>query len=79
MTTKAYEKMKEEIKQELLEEFVLPILKNVKDPEGEYKRDFVKSIMDGLREKPNYTYNSRTFLKQIIWKINNQNFAVHVC
>jgi hypothetical protein len=65
MTTKAYQKIKKEIKQELLDEFVLPILKTVKDPEGEYNPKFVKEVLKATKEKPLYTYNSKTFLKQI--------------
>ena len=57
--------MKKEIKQELLNEFVLPILRDVRDAEGEYKEDFVKRILKVAKEKPVYTYNPKTFLRQI--------------
>ena len=65
MTTKTYEKIKKEIKRELFQEFVLPLLRNVKDPEGEYKEEFVKRVLRALREKPIYVYNPKTFLRQI--------------
>jgi len=65
MTTKTYEKIKKEIKQELMQEFVLPILKNIKDPEGEYKESFVKEILKASKEKPEFIYNPKTFLKEI--------------
>lgn len=65
MTTKTYEKMKKELKQELLQEFIVPILKDVKDAEGEYKEEFVKRVLKAVKEKPIYVYNSKTFLRQI--------------
>ena len=65
MTIKTYEKIKKEIKNELLEEFVRPILKELKDAEGEYKENFVRRILKAAEEEPTYTYNSKTFLKQI--------------
>ena len=65
MTAQIYEKIKKEIKQELLNEFVLPLLKDLKDPEGEYKKEFVKSILKAAKEKPIYTYNPKTFLRQV--------------
>lgn len=65
MTIKTYERIKREIKQELLQEFVLPILKEIKDAEGEYKEEFVEEILKASKEKPTFTYNPKTFLKQI--------------
>lgn len=65
MTTKNYEKIKKEIKQELMQEFVFPILRNMKDSEGEYKESFVKEVLKAAKEKPKYVYNSKTFLRQI--------------
>lgn len=65
MTTKSYAKIKREIKQELIEEFIFPILKNVKDAEGEYKEEFVKEVLKAAMEKPKYVYNPKTFLRQI--------------
>ena len=57
--------MKKEIKQELLQEFVFPILKDAKDPEGEYRPEFVRRILKATKEKPTYIYNPKTFLRQI--------------
>lgn len=65
MTIKTYEKIKREIKYEIIEEFVLPILRNVKDAEGEYKENFVKEVLRAAKETPKYVYNSKTFLHQI--------------
>lgn len=65
MTNQTYQRIKREIKQELLEEFVLPILKNLKDPEGEYKKKFVNEILKAVKEKPIYTYDPKNFLHQI--------------
>ncbi|MEK7519247.1 MAG: hypothetical protein AAB565_00450 [Patescibacteria group bacterium] len=68
MTTKTYEKIKKEIKQELLKEFIFPILRDVKDAEGEYKASFVKRVLEAAKEKPKYVYNSKTFLRKIGYK-----------
>ena len=65
MITKTYERMKKEIKQELLQEFVFPILKDAKDPEGEYRPEFVRRILKATKEKPTYIYDSKAFLRQI--------------
>ena len=46
-------------------EFVLPILREVKDAEGEYKKAFVKQVLKAVKEKPIYIYNPKTFLQQI--------------
>lgn len=65
MTNQNYQRIKKEIKQKLLEEFVLPILKNLKAPEGEYEKKFVNEILKAAKEKPIYTYNPKNFLYQI--------------
>ena len=66
MSTKTIEKLKKEIKTELFREFILPIvLSDVKDPEGEYKEEFVKRVLKAAKEKPTYAYNPKTFLRQI--------------
>ncbi len=65
MTAKTYEKIKKEIKQELIEEFVFPILRNVKDAEGEYREEFVRQVLKAAKERPKYVYNPKTFLRQI--------------
>jgi len=60
--------MKREIKSELLQEFVLTILKDVRDQEGEYNLVFVRRILKAAKEKPIYIYNPKTFLRQISGK-----------
>ncbi|MEK7086794.1 MAG: hypothetical protein AAB935_00865 [Patescibacteria group bacterium] len=65
MSTKTLEKVKAEIKREILQEFVLPILREVKDAEGEYKAAFVKKVLKAAKEKPIFVYNPKTFLRQI--------------
>ena len=65
MTTATYEKIKREIKRELIEEFVLPILRDVKDAEGNYKEEFVRKVFRAAKEKPKYVYNPKTFLRKI--------------
>ena len=65
MTTQNYEKIKKEIKQELIKEFVFPILRNMKDSEGEYKEEFIRDVLRATKEKPKYVYNPKTFLRQI--------------
>ena len=52
MTIATVQKLKREIKKELIEEFILPILKNFKDSEGEYKESFVKKVIKVSQEKP---------------------------
>ena len=65
MTATAIQKIKNEIKKELLEEFILPMLENSKDPEGEYCEDFVKAVLKAAGEKPAHKYNSKSFLKLV--------------
>lgn len=65
MTIKTYEKIKSEIKKELVEEFVNPILRELRDTEGEYKENFVKKILKAAEERPVYIYDPKTFLRQI--------------
>ena len=54
-----------EIKRELLQEFVLPILKDIRDAEGDYKEKFVRTMLKVARQLPVCTYNPKTFLRQI--------------
>lgn len=68
MTTKTYEKIKKEIKRELIKEFVFPILRDMKDAEGKYKEKFVKEVLKAAKEKPKYIYDPKTFLRQIGYK-----------
>ena len=67
MSTKTLEKLKKEIKQELLREFILPIvLSGIKDPEGEYRPEFVREVLEAAREPATHTFtNARDFLKQL--------------
>lgn len=65
MTTATIQKLKREIKKELFEEFILPMLENSKDPEGEYREDFVREVLKAAKEKPTRKYNPKNFLKQI--------------
>lgn len=57
------QKLKREIKKELIEELILPILKNSKDSEGEYNESFVKEVIKIYQERPQHTYNPKSFLK----------------
>jgi len=65
MTLKRYQKLKDEIKQELVNEFIAPILSELKDAEDGYKTGFVKGVLRAATEKPNYTYQPKTFTKLI--------------
>ncbi len=65
MTTATIRKLKKEIKQELIKEFILPILETSKDPEGEYRNEFINSVLKAAQERPKYRYDSKTFLKLI--------------
>ena len=60
-----YQKLKAEIKKELMEEFISPILLEIKDSEGEYKTAFIKSVLEAVAEKSLYRFNSKSFLNQI--------------
>jgi len=65
MSTATIEKIKKEIKQELLREFILPMLGKSKDSEGEYKEGFIKRVLKIAKEKPKHKYNSKNFLKLV--------------
>ncbi len=65
MTQKTLERVKAEIKREIIQEFVLPILREVKDADGDYKETFVKQMLKAAKEKPIYVYDSKAFLRQI--------------
>ena len=65
MTIATVQKLKREIKKELIEEFILPILENSKDSEGEYDENFVREVIKISQEKTKYTYNSKSFLKML--------------
>ena len=65
MTQKTLERVKAEIKREIIQEFVLPILREVKDAEGDYKETFVRQMLKAAKEKPTYVYDSKAFLRQV--------------
>lgn len=65
MTTAIYSKLKKEIKNELLNEFITPILKDIKDFEGEYRPEFVEEVLRAAQEKPRFKYRLNTFSKLI--------------
>ena len=48
-----------------MREFVTPLLREIKDPEGEYRPEFVKRILKAEKEKPQYRFDSETFLKAL--------------
>ena len=63
MSTATIQKLKQEIKRELIEEFIVPMLSHSKDAEGEYRDEFVKEILKAVQEKPRHRYHPKTFLK----------------
>ncbi len=65
MTTAIQQKLKREIKQELIREFILPLLRRSKDAEGEYRDEFLREIARASKEKPSYRYHPKSFLKLI--------------
>lgn len=54
-------KLQEDIS--LLRSFIIGNLG--KDMEGEYKPEFVKKILEAAKEKPEFVFDKKTFLKQI--------------
>lgn len=66
MITAVIQKIKEEVKREILEEFISPFLKEIKDPEGEYRPEFVRKILKIARSTTiPKKYHKKTFLKSI--------------
>ncbi|MEK7610128.1 MAG: hypothetical protein AAB468_00005 [Patescibacteria group bacterium] len=65
MITKTYEKIKAELKQEIMAELILPVLTEAKDREGGYKQAFVKWVIALSKAKPTYCYQPKNFLKLI--------------
>lgn len=67
MTTKTLtkttnlKKLQKEV--ELLRSFVIGHMG--RDPEGEYKPEFVKRILEAVNEKPEFVFDKKTFLKKI--------------
>jgi hypothetical protein len=67
MTTKTLEKEVFKLKREvrLLRSAVIGIV-GERDPEGEYKPEFVRSVLKAIVEPAPYTFtNSRDFLKRL--------------
>ena len=67
MSTKTIEKELSSLKQEIasLRSLVISIV-TTKDPEGEYKPEFVKEVLQASKEPAKYTYSgSKAFLKQL--------------
>ena len=48
LTATTIKKIKEQVKDELVEEFITPLLKVTKDSEGEYRPEFVSDILRAL-------------------------------
>lgn len=66
MITTTYEKLKIELKQELFKELIELVMRDSKDPEGEYQPGFVKKIIQIANKKGDYKkYNKGDFLKTI--------------
>lgn len=65
MSAITYLKLKREIKKEILKEFIVPLLEDIKDPEGEYRSDCVKEILNAAKEETIHKYSPKTFLKLI--------------
>jgi len=68
MSTATIKKLiRQEIKKEteLLKKEFLNVLRLTygKDPEGEYRPEFVRRVLKAEKEKSKYTFNSKTFLK----------------
>lgn len=67
MSTKMLEKKVNELKKEvkLLRSAVIGIV-GERDPEGEYRPEFVKEVLEAAREPATHTFtNARDFLKQL--------------
>jgi len=66
MSTATYAKLKRELKKELFEELSALVIRESKDPEGEYRPAFVKRILTISRGKNQFTkYHPKTFSKLI--------------
>jgi hypothetical protein len=66
MVTATYEKLKMEIKQELFKELSELVMRDSRDREGEYQRNFVKKIIRIAGKKDScQKYDKKNFLKVI--------------
>lgn len=67
MSTKTLEKKYDNLSREIaqLRSLVINIV-GQKDPEGEYRPEFVKSVLKAIKEKPTYKYSGEgSLLKQL--------------
>lgn len=65
MTTATYTKLKTELKEELVQEFITPLLGDIKDAEGEYQPKFIDEVLKATKEIPVHKYSRKDFLKLI--------------
>ena len=63
MTTATIQKIKDKVKAELIEEFINPILSDMKDPEGEYRPEFVQDVLRALYEQTLGKYSAKELNK----------------
>ena len=63
MTTATIQKIKDQVKAELIEEFINPILSDMKDPEGEYRPEFVQDVLRALHEPTLGKYSAKELNK----------------
>jgi len=65
MAIATIQNIKDQVKAELIEEFFLPFLLNLKDTEGEYRPEFVKDAICALQEPRLGKYSAKE-LNQLI-------------
>ncbi len=68
MSTKTLEKMVKNLSQEVatLRSIVISVVREEKDPEGEYRPEFVKDVLKAVKEPAKYKFTGRKdFLKQL--------------
>ena len=65
MTTAIYKKLKRELKEELMQEFITPLLEDIKDAEGEYRAEFVQEVRKAAKEESIYKYTPKSFSRLI--------------
>ena len=67
MTTQALEKTVRKLSRDIvsLRSFVIEVVRN-DDDEGEYKKSFIKNILNSVKKNPNFEYSKRgSLLRQI--------------
>lgn len=62
---KLKEELKKELKTELVNEFITLILEQAKDPEGEYRLEFIKDILRAVDESTIGEYKASELNKLI--------------